>query len=264
MNARGDYRVVQVTDSHLFGDPRGTLLGIPTLASFRLVVEEIFEHLAPVDALVLTGDLSQDGTRESYELLRDVIGDFRVPTLCLPGNHDDVAVMREVLSDGQFSCGPLAKIGNWQMLLLNSAVSGHEHGELSDEEFQTLNAALAGGAPTMIFLHHPPVAVGSRWLDTMGLRNGQQFRETLRGHENGRAVVFGHAHQEFQIDEGTRILCCAPSTCLQFKPGTATFALDNAFPGCRVFDLRMEGQLQTHVHRLPLFPFVANREATGY
>ncbi len=34
-------RVVQITDSHLFGEPERALLGVPTAASFAAVVEQV-------------------------------------------------------------------------------------------------------------------------------------------------------------------------------------------------------------------------------
>lgn len=257
-------RLIQLTDSHLFAHPEQTLLGIPTLASFRLVVEEVFERLAPVDALVLTGDLSQDASRESYELLRDVVADYRVPAYCLPGNHDDAELMREVLSGDTLSCVPVAELGAWRFVLLDSVVPGHDYGQLRDGQYRLLDDALAGGMYSMVFVHHPPVAMDCPWLDTMRLRDGPQLLDALRPHDRCRAVVFGHAHQEFAAGEAGRTLYCTPSTCLQFLPRAAKFMLDSAHPGCRVFDLETDGSMRTFVHRLPFYPFLAAPDAAGY
>jgi Icc protein len=263
--ARGERRrLVQVTDCHLLADPAGTLLGIPTLVSFRMVVEEIFERLAPIEALVLTGDLSQDGSLESYLLLRDVIGDYPVPAFCLPGNHDRIEPMREVLNEGRNSCGPLATVGDWRLILLDSRVPGHDHGELGEDQFRVLDGALNERAGALVFVHHPPVALGCPWLDAMGLRNGPRLLETLSAFDRCRAVAFGHAHQEFDSKRGALRLCGTPATCFQFKPCTTRFELDPATPGCRVFDLFDDGGIETFVHRLPVFPFRADRAAGGY
>jgi Icc protein len=41
-----------------------------------------------------------------------------------------------------------------------------------------------------------------------------------------------------------------PSTCIQFKPGSKTFALDDLPPGYRRLDLHADGNIDTAVERL--------------
>ena len=50
----------------------------------------------------------------------------------------------------------------------------------------------------LICLHHPPLPVGSKWLDQVGLKNGDEFLRIIGRPGNVRAAIFGHVHQEFE------------------------------------------------------------------
>ncbi len=99
----------------------------------------------------------------------------------------------------------------------------------------------------LVFLHHPPVPMGSAWLDNVGMRNGNEFLERLRTLRRVRAVTFGHVHQSYDDDyEGIRILA-TPSTCRQFKPNSDEFATDDRPPAYRRITLTDDGQVDTEL-----------------
>ena len=53
----GTLRVLQLTDTHLYASPGGTLLGLNTLRSFQQVVAHVRDFHWPLDLLLATGDL---------------------------------------------------------------------------------------------------------------------------------------------------------------------------------------------------------------
>jgi Icc protein len=55
-----------------------------------------------------------------------------------------------------------------------------------------------------------------------------------------------------------------PSTCIQFKPLSDGFALDESGPGWRYLTLHPDGRVASQVWRLPLGQFVPDPNATGY
>lgn len=80
--------VVQISDLHLFAKPHHRLLGVDTEASF-LQVQKAIAALDPLpDLLLLTGDLSQDGSAASYARLRAHLQTLPIDTYWLAGNHD--------------------------------------------------------------------------------------------------------------------------------------------------------------------------------
>ena len=60
-------------------------------------------------------------------------------------------------------------------------MSGQAGGEVSDEELERLSDVVTRSAArhVMVFLHHPPIPMGSRWLDTVGMSNGDEVLERL-------------------------------------------------------------------------------------
>jgi len=97
----------------------------------------------------------------------------------------------------------------------------------------------------LICLHHHPVLMKSRWLDTVGLANAGDFLEVLRRHPQVRAVLFGHVHQALdEVRDGLRVIA-TPSTCSQFKPKSDDFAVDDSPPAWRTLQLHADGSIDT-------------------
>ncbi|MEB3359126.1 MAG: 3',5'-cyclic-AMP phosphodiesterase [Synechococcales bacterium] len=251
--------IAQITDTHLFADPRQTSKGIPTNESFATVLAHLRQMPRLPDVLLLTGDLSQDETPESYRLLWEAIAPLQIPTYWIPGNHDDPRWMGEILDRPPFSLEKRVKIGNWTLLLLDSQVLGAVHGFLSDASLEWLDQQLqvTDTRPALIALHHPPLSVGSAWMDGISLENQAAFQEILHRHPGVRAVICGHIHQELdEVRQGIRYLA-TPSTCVQFVPKSQEFAIDgDRFPGFRLLTLHDAGDLTTEVIRVPYHPAI--------
>jgi 3',5'-cyclic-AMP phosphodiesterase len=257
-------RLVQVTDTHLFAQPDQKLLGLTTADSLTAVVEQINQLSPRPDLALLTGDLSQDGSLGSYQHLLELLRSLELPLHWLPGNHDDLAAMRAVLTAPLCFDSQSFAVGGWQFLLLNSQVAGKVYGELSSQSLDRLEQELqAADCPTLIALHHPPFAIASNWLDKSGLRNPEALFAVLDRHPQVKLVVCGHIHQEFSYQRhGVTYLSC-PSTGVQFQPKSSAFALDQNFPGFRQFTLYPDGQFATQVGRV-VFSRELDFVAQGY
>jgi 3',5'-cyclic-AMP phosphodiesterase len=257
--------IAQVTDIHLFANPSQELLKLPTAKSFQVVLEQLQSLFPQPDVLLLTGDLSQDETPESYQYLQNLLQPLGIPTYWLPGNHDQPSVMQQVLNRAPISPQKSFFAGDWQFILLNSAVPGCVHGQLSRESLDWLELQLQQSReqPTLIALHHPPFPVNSAWLDRISLGNAEELFAVVDRHPQVRLVVFGHIHQEFERSRhGVHYLGC-PSTCIQFLPQSETFGLDDKQPGFRLLNLYPNGSFQTKVERVA-FSHQLDTAAIGY
>ena len=79
-----------------------------------------------------------------------------------------------------------------------------------------------------------------------------------------KAVLWGHVHQEFdQQAAGIRWLA-TPSTCIQFTPRSADFAVEEKAPGYRWLRLYADGQLETGVSRVQGVKFELDINSGGY
>lgn len=262
-----DVTLVQITDTHLFSDRERALLGVNTLDSFTAVVEDITASKRHYDALLMTGDVSQDHTDASYTLFEQGIAPLQKPCFWLPGNHDYQPNMYSVYPSPQIQEDTHLLVGkHWQIILLDSQVEGSPHGVLSAQQLQYLSQKLADYPErfSLILLHHHPLLVGSAWLDQHCLHNSEAFWQVLQPHSNVKAVLCGHVHQDFhQHYQGVEVLT-SPSTCIQFKPQSHEFALDTVSPGWRSLTLKANGQIETQVYRLASSDFQPNFESQGY
>jgi 3',5'-cyclic-AMP phosphodiesterase len=248
-----ELRLLQITDPHLFGSADGALRGMSTRRSLEEVLRQVRTQLGNVDAILLTGDLVNDDPA-GYAAIRELFGALGKPVWCLPGNHDDAALMRGALGEAPFSVGGHHDLGAWRVVMLDSSVPAQAHGELSGAELARLDAALsgAGGRQVLVGLHHHPVPMGSRWIDAVALKNPEAFFALTDRHPNVRAIVWGHIHQSHDSRrKGVRLLG-TPSTCVQFLPQSDLFAVDAAAPGYRRLTLRADGTIDTEVVRVAL------------
>ncbi len=247
---RQRWRLLQITDCHLGPHPDYRLHGVRTHTSCAQVLAVAAAHSPTPDLVVATGDIAALGELAAYRRFAELTDGFRCPRVWLPGNHDDLRIMQADRAVPAFT--PLRQLGTWWVLALNTAVPGQAGGALGAAELAVAAAALAqtAGQPTVIFMHHPPVAVGSAWIDGQRLADAAELAPLLVRHGAVKAVFCGHVHQEFTAPWAGTQVHTTPSTCFQFAAGSADYALADTAPGFRWIDLHGDGQLATGVVRV--------------
>lgn len=258
-------RVIQLSDSHLFADEQGKLLGLNTEFSLSKVLELIRQQQPSIDLVLATGDLSQDGTPASYLRFHQHMQSFSAPVYWLPGNHDLSDVMAKgPVADKVSPC--VVDRGHWRLILLDSSVRGKVPGYMSPQELTFLQQALAsaGERHVLIALHHQPMPVGAAWLDTQIVGNADEFWQVVDACQQVRAVIWGHVHQCFERERNNVRLMSVPSTCVQFKPGSTDFAVDSENPGYRWLDLHPDGRIDSQVARVTGVTFEVDYRIKGY
>lgn len=258
-------KILQITDTHLYADNAGRLLGVDTLDSFRAVTDAFLHTGWRPDLILATGDLVHDATARGYRQLAELLDGFELPVYCLPGNHDDPDTLRAHLHGRHVSCPRVVEHKGWRLILLDSVVPGEVGGHLAPSEIGLLQDTLGGDPlPTLISLHHQPVAIGSTWLDEMGLDNAADLEETLSGHPEVKGLLWGHIHQQFDAQRGNVRLMGSPSTCVQFKPASDTFSVDRSQPGFRLLALMPDGRILSEVMRIEELPLGLEAASAGY
>ncbi len=258
-------RLVQITDPHLYKHQDGKLLGLTTAESFSAVVDSV-RTLPPQDLMLVTGDISQDGTAESYQRLCAGIADLPYPAFWIPGNHDEMPLMAQHLVGANMHADKRIVIGQWQIVLLNSAVPHRVYGKLQQDQLDLLKAAITEYPQhhLLVVLHHHPVKIDCFWLDTIGLNNADAMFAVLNQHKGVKAVLWGHIHQAFDEVQNNVRLIATPSTCVQFKPHSVEFQADNESPGYRTLQLKPDGRIDTEVQRIRHMEFTVDYSVKGY
>ncbi|MBV5309896.1 metallophosphoesterase [Chromatium okenii] len=257
-------RVLQLSDPHLFATPDGRLLGITTRTSFEAVLA--LATATPAAALILTGDLVHDNSAVSYAALSNRLAAVDCPTHCLAGNHDHPELLATHFGVAAIAPVQQVRLPLWKLLLLNSQVADHNHGRIQRKQLTELTQLLTEDTtPTLIFLHHQPLPIHSRWLDTLAVDNGEELLQLCDQHPQVKAVIFGHVHQEFAAMRGGYQLLGAPATCVQFLPGSQHFAVDDQhLPGYRELLLNADGTLTSRVIRLAHYHELPLMKSKGY
>ena len=258
-------QVIQITDMHLGKEAQSSLLGMNTRQSLDSVLELVHRNHPNPDAVLVTGDISQDGTVEAYRYFETQMRGFDCPVFWFAGNHDKWPAMLEVVG-GTSALERVFNAGPWQLVFLDSAVPDKVYGFLPGRELNLLNEALTAAPDrfALVCFHHHPIDTDCRWLNAIGLRNRDALFATLDRHPQVRGVLWGHVHQEMdQQRAGVRLLA-TPSTCVQFEPGSRDFSVGQEAPGYRWLRLQPDGRIDTGVVRADHIDFEVDLNSKGY
>ncbi len=248
-NVDGSIRLIQVTDPHLHADDGSRMRGVNTNNSLITVLTAAQRDEWPPDGILATGDLVQDETRAGYQRFKRLFEGLGMPVYCIPGNHDEPAIMQAVLNSEPFQYCGTALLGSWCVLLLDTFVKGVASGHLTPAALTGLETELTTHHErhVLVCLHHQPVPMGSRWLDRAGLDNPQEFLDVIDAHRNIKGILWGHVHQASDRERNGVKLMSSPSTCAQFLPMSDDFVLDSRPPGYRWLELKPDGEIITRV-----------------
>lgn len=248
------HTILQITDLHFLPQKGDKMYDIETESYFHRVLQNALSTRKKIDLILVTGDLTQIPNTSSYQRIFNEINPAAIPTICLPGNHDDLELMNKTLNKENISCKNLTDLGNWQIMCLNSQKPGVATGRLAESELQFLEQELQKNTenPILLAVHHNCLPTGAEWLDTMTIENSEKFLRLLTKNPRIKLVIHGHTHQEQEFQLGHLKILSAPSTCFQFKPGSKDFAIDNIGPGYRFIDLHEDHTFRSEVIRVTI------------
>jgi Icc protein len=260
-------RLVQITDTHLNRHPGGELLGLDTDYSLQQVVRTVRNERPDIDGILATGDISDHGAPEAYLRAREYFASLSDTVFWLPGNHDGQENMHHI-TDGGGEMSREVRVGNWQILMLDTQIPGEVGGRLGADQIewlsQRLAAATEAGLFTLICLHHQPIPMGSAWIDQQMVEDADTFLAVVDSSPSVRGVLWGHVHQAHDSRRGHFRMMCTPSTCIQFAPHNDDFKVDDKPPGYRWLDLHGNGDIDSAVSRVEDAEFSVDLESKGY
>jgi 3',5'-cyclic AMP phosphodiesterase CpdA len=212
--------VAQITDIHLGFDP-----GNPDEYN-RQRLDRTLQRLATMtplpDLLLVTGDIADNGDdRYSYERFREAIQDLPFRVCPVMGNHDNRSVFREVFPATPDADGYVQYVVDdlpVRIVVIDTLETGRHGGGFDDVRARWLEARLAEapGRPTLLVLHHPPIATGLSWMtENPEARWVRKLRPIVEAHPNIVAMVCGHLHRPIVTRWAGTALAVCPSTAPQ-------------------------------------------------
>jgi 3',5'-cyclic-AMP phosphodiesterase len=208
-------RILHLSDTHLRHGDEPHRNGVDATASLRLMLDGLGRQ-RDVGAVVVTGDLADDGSPAAYARLRELVGEFArrlaAPLFLTTGNHDERGAFRAALGSGHLAPdgtdraaavvgqadgerAAVSEVAGWRFVTLDSLVPGRVHGRLSRRQLDWLREVLAApaGRGTVLALHHPPIALDHPMQRAFGLHAPGELAEVIAG-TDVRAVLTGHFH----------------------------------------------------------------------
>lgn len=258
--------IAQISDLHI--KPAGTLAygKVDTAKALERCVAALNAFAPGPDFVVISGDLADTPSAQEYDYLKRLLAPLKLPFAGIPGNHDSRELLRASFPDALYAASSGAldqkiEIGELDLLLLDSSVSGKPHGLLEQPTLQWLEQTLSSSAsrPALLFLHHPPFTAGIWHMDRQNLRNASELADIVRRHPRVRLIATGHLHRAIvTMFAGVPCtICPAPNHAVDldlahlrqpsFRIEQPAFHLHSWFPG--------EGGAHLVTHQVPIGEF---------
>lgn len=244
---RNSTLIAQITDCHLPADTQQTYRGINPHQNLKSLLKKVIA-IQP-DLLLATGDLSEDGSRVSYKVLKTLFKPLGVPVLALPGNHDDANLLAETFPGSPVDTIAVSNHGPWRIIRLNSCLPGKPEGRFSEKLLLELEDFLLRHEkhPLLISLHHQPIEIGSPWIDKYRLIDSEALLQLVDHYPNIKAVTWGHIHQAFETNRNGTAMLGSPSSAINALAGAQRFTPDTTGPACRWLELRTDETLSSGI-----------------
>jgi 3',5'-cyclic-AMP phosphodiesterase len=194
------FKFIHLTDTHVVGAPHRLYGSDPRLRLAQAVASINAEH-GDARHVVITGDLTHWGDQDAYNAFSDGIRALQMPVVLMLGNHDATEAFVQT-----FPNTPRDENGFVQsslesehglMLFLDTSMVGTHAGGYCKQRLDWLSAQLERSTgPVLLFMHHPPFAVGIAGMDAIMMQDANAFWEVLAPHQKRiRHLFFGHLHR---------------------------------------------------------------------
>ncbi len=219
--APGTLRILHLSDTHLTGDGALHQGSVDTAAALDRVLAHA-EGVPGVGLVVVSGDVSEDGSRASYAAVLERVGGWverhGAALVAVPGNHDLREGFRQVLANGHVlgeggvrlahtmeyhpptvPVSGQSIVAGRRIVTVDTSVPGAGYGEVSEAALERLRTALAGDdAPhgSVVVLHHPPLPAPTALHDALRLQNPGDLAGAIGG-SDVHVVLGGHYHHHF-------------------------------------------------------------------
>jgi 3',5'-cyclic AMP phosphodiesterase CpdA len=243
--------LAHVSDPHIGADWAG---GDP-VARFAAAVDSVRAVCPRPEAVLVTGDLSDNASDAEYGQVRDLLAPLEAPLYVAPGNHDDRRALRRNFGVPGAGSEPVqysVDLGQLRLVVLDTTRPGEVPGSLDAERLDWLDAELAAAPelPTLVAMHHPPLLTGVPAWDELGLPVADQraLAKVIERHRQVRRLVAGHVHRVMTGDLAGRPVLTVPSTYVQTRLEFGSEDVELAAePAGFAFHAVLDGTLVSHV-----------------
>lgn len=215
--------IAQITDLHITSD-KDPLNKARNEARLKTALKAI-HALAPRPAAILaTGDLVDRGEPEEYAELAKLLETSEIPIHLGVGNHDLRGPLQSFFKAPQVQTDPngfiqyVLDFDDLRVVMVDTLEEGQNNGAFCAKRAKWLKSTLRKNRrkPTVVALHHPPIASGIRWMDPRPDDSWIiRLAKTLRNQHHVRGVICGHLHRGFHAPFAGTTVSVSPATSIQ-------------------------------------------------
>ncbi len=242
---------IHITDTHILDNPEATFHGIKTAATLEAVLIDAVNQYPNLDFILHTGDVSQTGNVESYQIFKSIIQKFAVPLYCIPGNHDAPESLKKIYAHCPDESIKIVKLNDISLVLISSYIENEHYGLISNKNLLELKQHLSkyNNQFNVIAVHHSPIHLNVDWLDKLALTNKYELLKIIQTHSDSTVLFFGHIHREIDQAHGNIRVISTPSTCHQFDENEMQMnCIHYPPPAYRYVKLSAEAIEETKIH----------------
>ncbi len=176
------------------------------------------------DMVVITGDITNCGCREEYDMARQILARIDCPTYIIPGNHDNnenfIAALVKLFPYLGKDPGHIAySVENFpvRLVFIDSSVNDQLYGTLGETKLAWLRKTLEDqrDRQTLLFMHHHPLVSGCRHMDLIRCLDGEKLLTLLLEFPQVTHIFCGHTHRAIFQMNGSVLIATAPSAAHQ-------------------------------------------------
>lgn len=225
-------KILHISDIHL-ENLGNSIWNTDTKKHFDKAIRKL-QSIEDIDALIISGDLSNDGSTWSYKYIDKSLAHLGIPTFCCPGNHDNLDEFYYGYKPSFYKTCETFKVGEWTFIMLNSAITGMSRGFFNPEILSKLISP--SSEHIAVVLHHPPIKQEG-WLNRKLLENRDEFNDLILQAGNVKLVLYGHTHYHTENIVDGVVYSSASSTGFAFHPSLPKFEIAHGKEGFSLITL---------------------------
>jgi len=179
------------------GDPQIDLKTLDGVERLRQVVS--FANKSDIDFVLFEGDMTDDGTIKSNDVIKNILKDLNKPYYVVVGNHD-MYVSKKIFESYYGPTEHIENVKGYQLLFIGINDRKNEEGNVTKLNWSFDFSKADKNVPTLVFIHGPVVDIPTGCIYCRMQKDilayGYSLRPELEKFSNLIGVYSGHVHYD--------------------------------------------------------------------